>query len=607
MRKTSSLLLAAAVCGGAQAQSLQEPIVITASRTPITADEALASVSVLTREQIEQSTAQDLPGLLNTLPGVSISRNGGRGQNSSLYLRGTNRDHVLVLVNGVRVGSATTGEPALGNLPLEQIERIEVVRGPRSTLYGSDAIGGVIQIFTRDDATFARVGGGTQNTVSASAGIGGRVGRASGGVSVSGFRTEGFDATDERNFAPDPDRDGYRQRSLNLRGSFEATTDLTFDASLLHSEDTVEFDGTPDETDGTTRIATLGPDWLALPSWRLRLTGAETLDDKDSRPFGGDRFATRRSQISWQNDFFLSDRETLTLGLDYRDDRIETDVTDRTTGDPLSYDKTSCENRAVFGQYQWYGDAWDLLAALRHDDNEAFGEVTTGNLAAGYRFANGVRVFAAHGTAFKAPSFNDLYYPDVGFFRGNPNLRPERSHTSEVGIEGGDIWRWQVNAFHTEVDDLIIFNDGRSENVNEARIGGAEASLTTTLAGADARLGMTLLDAEVLDAEEDATIGNELPRRPPYSVHLSLARDLGPVRAGASVSYNSESFDELSNTTELDAYTVVDLSAAWQVAPDWTLRGEVTNLFDEDYQTADTYNAPGRAVFVSVNWQPAAP
>lgn len=602
MKRISSLLLAAAVCGGAHAQTLQQPIVITASRTPITADDALASVSVLTREQIEQTPAKDLPGLLATLPGVHLSRNGGRGQQSSLYLRGTNKNHVLVLVNGMRIGSATVGTAALGNLPLEQIERIEVVRGPRSTLYGSDAIGGVIQIFTRDDVTFASVGGGTQGTASVSAGIGGSTGRVSGGISISGFRTDGFDATDERNFAHDPDRDGYRQRSLNLRGSFDATDDLSFDASLLHTEDEVEFDGTPDETEGTTRIATVGADWLVLPSWRLRLTGAETLTDQDSRPTGGDRFATRRSEISWQNDFFLSDHETFTLGLDWRNERIETDVTDF-LGNPLQYEETSRENRAVFAQYQWYGDTWDLQAALRHDDNEAFGEVTTGNLAAGYRFDNGVRVFAAHGSAFKAPTFNDLYYPDVGFFRGNPELRPERSRTSEVGLQGGDFWRWEVNAFHTEIDDLIIYDatTRRSENVDEARIRGAEASLSTTLAGFNAGLSLTLLDAE------DTATGNDLPRRPDTSARLSLARALGPVRLGGAVSYHGDAYDDRQNATELDAYTVVDLSAAWQVAPDWTLRGEVTNLFDEDYQSADTYNAPGRAVFVSVNWQPAAP
>jgi vitamin B12 transporter len=199
-----------------------------------------------------------------------------------------------------------------------------------------------------------------------------------------------------------------------------------------------------------------------------------------------------------------------------------------------------------------------------------------------------------------APTFNDLYYPDVGFFRGNPDLRPERSRTSELGIEGGVLWRWSVNAFRTEVDDLIVYDatSRRSENVDTARIDGAEASLATTLAGIDAELSATVIDAQ------DAATGNELPRRPSTSARLALARDLGPVRLGTAISYHGDAYDDRGNTTELDAYTVVDFSAAWRIAADWTLRGELTNAFDEEYQTADTYNTAGRAVFVSLHWQP---
>ncbi len=591
MKRTTALILAAAVCGGGQAQSYEEPIVITASRTPQTADDALASVSVLTREDIDASPAQDVPDLLNTLPGVGISRNGGRGQNSSVFLRGTNSGHTLVLVDGVGVGSATAGGTALESLPLQQIERIEVVRGPRSTLYGADAIGGVIQIFTRRHATYLSIGGGSQGTGSIGAGVGGSTERARGGVSFSGFRTDGFDATDEDNFSPDPDRDGFRQGSVNLQGEYDATADLTLDASLLHSESQVEFDGMPDETESNERVATLGADWRVNRTWRSHLQTAQSLNDQDSRRTGGDRFITRRAEASWQNDLFLSDRDTLTLGLDYRRDRV----------DGIDFAEDSRDNRAAFAQYQHYGDGWDVQTGLRHDDNEAYGGETTGNLAAGYRFDSGVRVFASHGTAFKAPTFNDLFHPDVGFFAGNPDLEPERSRSSEIGVEGGTRWRWRIDAFHTEIDDLIVYDaaNGRNENVNEARIRGVEGSLGTTLAGTDATLGLTWLDAE------DAATGNSLPRRPPRSVSLDLARDIGPVRAGVTVRYDDGRFDDLANTTELDAATVVDLSAAWRFTRDWTLRGELTNAFDEDYQTANTYNAPGRAVFVSLDWRPA--
>lgn len=599
--KRICLIAAAAIAGTAHATEPLEPIVIAASRTPITADEALASVTVIDRAEIDSSPATDLPDLLTGRAGVDISRNGGRGQNTSVHLRGTNRDHVLVLVDGVRVGSATAGGAALQSLPLEQIERIEVVRGPRSTLYGADAIGGVIQVFTRADATHLEVGAGSQRTASISGGYGFRGERYRAGVTVSGFRTDGFDVTDEDNFAADPDRDGYRQRSVGFRGEYDVSDAFSVDGGLLRSEDTVEFDGTPDETDGVQQVARVGADWRLAPHWRVRLSGARSVDDQDSRDASGGRYATKRSEAGLQSDVDLGRNDTLTLGLDYRRDRIEVDDADF-AGTPIRYDETRRDNQAAFAQYQWYGERWDVQLGLRHDDNEAYGEVTTGNAALGYRVDAHTRVFASHGSAFKAPTFNDLYYPDVGFFRGNPDLRPERSRTSEIGVSGGDAWRWGVNAYYTVVDDLIVFDGetSRSENVDRARIRGLETTLGTTVANTDVDVGLTWLDAE------DADTGNELPRRASRSLRLALARDFGPVRGGLVARHLNSRFDDRANTTELGSHTLLDLSAAWRLNRDWTLRAELTNALDESYQTAATYDAPGRAVFASIAWRPGS-
>lgn len=589
MKNTISLVMAAGIAavGPTQAAETTAPVQVTATRTPLTADQALASVSVITREDIEERQPLDVPDLLADLPGVDISRNGGRGNTTSVNIRGTSNDQTLLLIDGVRVGSATTGGPALQNLSAAQIERIEVVRGPRASLYGADAIGGVIQVFTRQsDAAHASAGIGNRDGHELSAGIGRSGGQGFWSLNASRLQTDGFDVTDEGQ----PDQDGFEQDAVSVRGRYALTEALSVRGAAQYRDSEVEFDGFgSDGSDDTQAHYTVGVDWAVQPSWDLALFASRMRDDQDGRDQGGDRFITERREVTLQNDFYLSPTQTLTVGTDFRRDEV-----DGTT----DFTEDSRTNAAGFVQHQWRPGTWSLELALRHDDNEAFGNETTGNAAVGYRFNDRLRGFASFGTGFKAPSFNDLFFPDRGFFSGNPDLEPERSRSWEAGLAGGTDWRWNVAAFYTEIDDLIVFDAASAQSVNldTAEIKGIEGDVATRMLGFDVSANATWVDPR------DEATDNRLPRRARLTVALDVSRRIGALELGGSVSYRGESFDDTANEDRLGAFALVDLDAAWHFTPQWILRGTVRNAADREYASTAGFNAPGRTAMLTLSW-----
>lgn len=575
----------------AGAAETTEPVLVTPTRNPLTADETLASVSVLTREDIERRQPRDLPDLLADLPGVHIARSGGRGQSTSLFLRGTNSDQTLVLLDGVRIASATAGSAALESIPLAQIERVEVVRGPRSTLYGADAIGGVVQIFTRAGDTHVTVGAGNQGSQSLEAGVARDFGNGRIGITAGGFTTDGFDVRKEP--GSDPDDDGYQEANVSLRGEYAPTQRLRLRGSLLRNAGEVEFDaspafGGPDETETVHQALTLGADYRLAGAWELALALGRSKDDGDSRETGGGRFITDRDQLSVQTTA-RGENVITTLGVDWYDEEVS-GTTD--------FEQSSRDNLGVFARQQWFLGRWDLQAGLRHDDNEAFGETTTGSAAAGYRFSEVLRGFASVGSAFRAPTFNDLFFPDVGFFAGNPDLDAERSRSAELGIDGDHgIARWGLSAFYTEIDELIQFDSTtlRNENISEARIRGVELTAEATLADWRASAALTLQDPENAETNE------RLNRRPQRLASLRVERDLGPWALDADLRYVGPRPD---GDESLGGYTVFGFGAAYRFSPDWRVRLSLDNAFDREFQSVAGFENPGRTGFVTLTWQP---
>ncbi len=601
----------AACCQAYGAPPELPPTIVTATRTAQSADQTLAAVTVIDRAEIERRQARSLPDLLRGTPGLTISNNGGLGKTTSFFLRGTESDHLLVLIDGIRVGAATLGTTAFQDIPVEQIERIEIVRGPRSSLYGSDAVGGVIQIFTRKGAgttgltPYFKAGGGSHDTYQLSGGLSGARDNGWFNLGASHLDTEGFNACRGLPFPPgggcftfEPDDDGYRNTSGSAHGGYRFANGLQLEGHLLHTEGASEFDGTL-FNDSDVRQQVLGGKLQYSPTsfWDLTLNGGRSLDESDN--LLNDRlqttFDTERVSFSLQNDLHVQEGQLLTVGFDYYDDQIDSSE---------AFAEDSRDNKAGFGQYQGQFHGHDVLRGVRYDDNEQFGGEATGNAAWGYSFGDALRLTAAWGRAFKAPTFNELFFP--GF--GNPELGPERSQSWELGVSGQySALRWSVDAFYTEVDEMISFDPAvfAPVNVDEARIYGLEGVVSTRFFGWDLAANLSLMDPENRGAGRDR--GNLLPRRSEVMFRFDLDRSFGPVRFGATVFGENRRYDDLANVEPLDGYVLVDLRASVKLHQNWQLEGQVANLLDKEYETARLYNQDDRNFFVALRYTPGSP
>lgn len=611
---TLSLAVAGALMlpAAAFAQSTDDPkrldeVVVTATRTAVSADGALAPVEVIDRAAIERSQARSLPDLLRGRAGISQSNQGGPGKLTTLFLRGSESDHVLVLVDGVRIGSSTSGLASFQDLPIEMIDRIEIVRGPRSSLYGSEAIGGVIQIFTRRDreggAPRLQVGGGSHNLFEASAGFTGRNGRAWFGADASHRRTDGINACDMATPSPfagcfimaeQPDHDGYENDALSLRGGIDINDAWKIDAHALRSEGRSDFDGDyVNRSETVQQVVGGNVHWAPADALKLKLTAGRNVDASDNFTNGAFNgyFSTDRDSASLQGDIAIGTGRLLTLGVDWLRDRVDSDTT---------FDRTTRGNRAAFAQYQATSGTQSWQASLRRDDNDQFGRHTTGAAAWGTQLGERWRVTAGYGTAFKAPTFNELYYP----YFGNPALRPEESASWELGLRhDGASLDWRIDAFTTRVDDLITYDAAifLPNNIDRARMRGAELGVDGQLMAWNFAASVSYLATE---NRTGFNAGNELPRRARNSARIDVDRTFGSLALGATAVAEGARFDDVANSRRLPGYATLDLRAEFDLTADWTLQARLANLFDRDYETAAFFNQPGREWFFGVRYAP---
>jgi vitamin B12 transporter len=598
-----SLPVSGAVAASAEDVPLDD-VVVTATRTSVTVDDTLASVNVITRDDIERLQAQSVAELLRGLPGVSISANGGAGKQTSLFLRGTESDHVLFLVDGIKIGSATSGGAALQDIPVDQIERIELVRGPRSSLYGSEAIGGVIQIFTRRGrqpfAPEFSVGYGTDNTRKVTAGV--ALNGDRGWLSANGAYndTDGFNACYGKPspggagcFTYEPDDDPYRNVSASLRGGFKFSDAVEADASFLRAEGHNYYDGSfVNESKYVQQVAGGSLKIRASDSVNLNLTLGRADDKSDSYANGVymSRFNTQRDNASLQGDFALAQGQLVSVGVDHQNDDVDSDT---------AYVEDSRVVNGVFAQYQGRFGANHVDLSARRDDNSQYGNHTTGGAAWGYDFTPDLRFTASYGTAFKAPTFNELYYPGYG----NANLQPEDSRSVEVGLDGraGGV-RWGVHAYETRVDDLIAFDASTFApgNVDKARLRGLEGTFGFDVAEWKVDGSVTALDPK---NDSPAFDGKILPRRARATARVDVDRRFGDFAFGATGYAAGKRWDDLSNTRRLGGYATLDLRAEYAFAPSWIVQAKVENVADRDYETAAWYAQPGRTYFVTLRYR----
>ncbi|MDE2397986.1 MAG: TonB-dependent receptor [Burkholderiales bacterium] len=573
-------------------------IVVTGTRTAQTEADALSDLRVIDSSTLRAAGAQTLAEVLQAYGGAEIVANGGAGQPTGVSLRGTNTNHVVVLVDGVRMGSATTGMTALENIPLDQIDHIEILRGPASSLYGSDAIGGVIQIFTRRGTrTTLDLGAGTWDTRKAAFGLGREWGDTRLSLQAGYSESKSFPATNAAaaySYNPSKTDDPYRNTNfgLDLEHGWAAGQSLALHA--LYSQGHTHYDSGPgndDANDQRLSSLSLQSSNRVNASWTSLLTAARGSDHMTTLGSYPGSFDTDQDQLSWQNDFSAAGGKLL-AGLDWRRETVQSST---------AYTVASRSVAAVFAGYSARFGAHSVELSLRDDRYSRLGQHATGKLAWGLRFAPGWRWSASAGTAFKAPTINDLYYPFDGSYSGNPDLKPERSRNLETGLrfERGSL-RAGVTLFQNTIDDLIELTPDYSTVVNlaNARIRGL------TLDGAWRLDGWQLHGEWTLQTPVDTTTGSLLPRRARSHASAGVDKSWGAWQAGADWVVSQARFNADPNTeaNRMGGYGLVNLHASWSPSRSWTLSARLDNVADKSYELAQGYNTPGRNLFVGLKY-----
>ncbi|MBS0194082.1 MAG: TonB-dependent receptor [Proteobacteria bacterium] len=576
-----------------------DTVVVTGTRHAQTVDDALAAVTVITRKDIDASPATDVISLLGQQAGVDVARTGGPGQTSSVFLRGANSNQTLVLIDGIRVAAVSNGFFDFANLPLDQIERIEIVRGPRAAYWGSDAIGGVIQIFTRNPhglSASAHAGSYAQRGGTASFGTPADD-DAHMGMTIGYDRLRGFPATDPFNPYGSPADDGYRNRNASLRGSVPLGTQ-TLGVTALYTDGDVQFAGGPGPepaqmfSRNTSGGATLsGP---VTGNWTQALTVGGA-DNDITTPVYASRTSSRRTSVDWVNNVNLGTGQTFTFGGNWQRERgasYEFGGTD--------YART-ISNTAGFAGYDGHFGSQQIELAIRHDDNSQFGGATTGTAAWGWQIDKAWKLRASWGQGFRAPSFDELYSPGFfGYYAGNPLLQPERSRSVEAGLEfkPSNEHVFKLSTWRTRVRQMIAFDGPQMQaiNVDRASLDGTELSYRFTRGAWSAGSAITVQDPR------DTDTGQPLLRR----AHRKLAADAHyDFGNGWDLSVDGLAASERTDYggVRLGGYAVLNLAAGWNFHPGWRVQARLTNLFDKDYELASGYRTPGRGVLLTFSWQ----
>ncbi|CAN0622939.1 vitamin B12 transporter [Burkholderia multivorans] len=580
-------------------------IVVTAQRGPQALADAIPQTTIFDRQDIAAHAGADLPSLLAFVPGAQIVRNGGPGASASLFLRGAQSTESLVLIDGVRIDSASLGQAQISQLPLDQVERVEVVNGNVSSLYGSGAIGGVVQVFTRDGGNHPprfnfSVGYGSYHTQTQQAGVSGRLdddGRTTFSVSLARAKDDGFSALDPaKQPNANPNANGYLNESVtaSLRHRFEGSWDAG--VSYFQSNGNNSFDdawGMPTDLNNLyskVQQVRAFANGKVLDGWTTHLSVAAGNDRSQSRLNGAytDRFDTDNRQYTWQNDFRLAPDHTIQVGYEHLDQQFASDV-------------YSAPQRHVNSGWLGYTGRigrQQFQANMRRDQYSDFGGANSWYLGYGLDLTDRWKITASYSDAFRAPSFNDLYYP----LAGNPSIRPERSHSVEAALQYASdaLGVLRVTAFQTDYTDLIDYRPDAggfyyiAQNVGKARVQGLEGSWQGHVGRTDVRFAATLQNPV------DETQNQDLNRRARRFASFAASRAFGGWRFGGEWLVSGARNDS-GNT--LGGYGVVNLSARYDITKAWYVSARIDNLFDKDYELAYAYNTPRRGAYVTIGWQ----
>ncbi len=590
------------------------PVTVIASREPLPLDQVTSDVVVIDEQRIRQSTADSIEDLLRREAGVQLSRSGGPGHAAGILLRGASTSSTLVLVDGVRIGSATLAQVEFEAISLSQIERIEVLRGPGSSLYGADAVGGVVLITTKRGEGPASLSGhaafGEYGSREGDVGISGGHGGFDYAASVSGEKSRGVSTLRPGDLFGNynPDRDGYQRRTAQIRLGYTIAPGHRVAASVIDTRlnsryDASEFGGPPDyaqdpspnfRTRLNTQVASLSYDGVINPLWTTRLQLALNEDKSVDGAHFPERFVTRRNQYTWQNVFTLAAQQQLVGVIERLEERAESSA--------FVANKQRHNDSLGLGYSGRFG-AHLLSADVRHDDNSVYGNSTTGRVGYGYEIGHGFTARALYGTTFRAPSFNDLFYAGYGV----PDIRPERGRSAEVGLN----WRdgdshASLTVYRNRVRQLINYEPDRTfcpsdpsydfgcaRNVDRARLKGATLSAGHRFGALGLRATLDLLSAK------DERTGDRLNRRAKHQETVDADYQIDNWTLGATLVTVGSRPD---GGKRLGGYSTADLQARWKFTPHWQLEAKVLNVTDRDIEPARDYRSPGRQAWLGLRY-----
>ncbi len=570
------------------------PEIVITAKNEQSIDQLISSAAVFDLDMIESSQVDDIPALIDVVAGISFRDSGGRGTQTGVFVRGVANSQIIVLIDGVRVGSATLGAAALNSYPIEAIERVEVIKGPFSGIYGADAVGGVIQLFTKKGGAglgSARATFGSDSLQEYSLAFNGSGDNYSFHLSAQTEETDGIDRTSLLNDG-NADIDGFEEDAFAFGGQLNISEATQASLNILASDSVVEFDSLFGPDPGLmTQTETLSTAFNISHEFSNQLRWSTTfgLNEDESATNGAfpSEFLTERDSLGSELEIDLNTAGSLTLGVDYYEENIESSndfpVTDR-------------DNTGAFAQYSFHADRFSLAASLRYDDNSAYGSDTNTSLAAAFDLTSSIRLSASYGTAFVAPSFNFLYFP----FFGNPDLLPEESENIEVSLDGQTSgFSWRLSAYQIDIENLFSFdpNTFLAANIGSAEIDGFELSVSKDWA--DWQISF---NADVLSATNQET-GVELDDRAEQTLRLTASRNWGNYALRFDLKNERDRFD-LSGT-RLPSYTLFDVSGSYRFNDYLTVYANIDNLFDEDYTVNlinpnERFNTEGIQAKVSV-------
>ena len=599
LKSIATLFLSFFVLALASAQenveSTEETIIVTATRQPTKLKNVLASANVITRGDIERINPRDIGSLLNRVAGLSFRDSGGRGSVGGLFIRGSTPGQSVILVDGMRVSAATVGLASIQSIPVDSIERIEIVKGPLSGLYGADAVGGVIQIFTKshgDKGIHPEVTASfrTDDTQKYSGTLSGENSKASFNLTVGYEDSQGFDRTSIKT-GGNADRDEYDEININFGANVRASEKFHTRVGILRADNYSAFDntfGADSGFDSKGRIENSTIKFVLQSSDRIRSTlDVGYFKDELVTPAFNSDITTRRSSVSGQTDFSINSDHTITLGLDYYDEKVST---------LANFEETSRDNLGGFFQWQGKLTGFSFVGNLRFDDNQAYGDDFNGSIAIGYQLLEDLSASASFGTAFRAPSFNDLFFP----FFGTPTLSPEESESVELALSGEiSNTDWRLSAYHNSLDNLIGVDPTSftAANITKATLKGVEFEFETSIQNWIIHGNLNYLDAK------DDTTNEYLDDRAKFSTSFEIQRSLGKLGINADIQAESGRHD-LSGAS-LKGHAIAGIGLQYRFNRQVEISSRIDNLWDEKYtvnliSAQDEFRSYGRIALFKI-------